>query len=376
MGDAFQLFNPPVPISCFAYNKDKSQLAVSPNSNEVYIYEKAGSGWAAEPKYVLKEHDKLVTGIDWSVDTNRIVTCSQDRNAYVWTWDDKERQWKPTLVILRINRAATQVKWSPGGKKFAVASSARTISVCYFEQDNDWWVSKHIKKPIRSTVLSIDWHPSGSLLAAGSSDFKARVFSAAIKGVDAKPEPTAWGDKNSFGDCLAEFGSSNFGWVHDVSFSADGNQLAWVAHDSTVNFVKAGDSQDKVVTVKTNTLPYRAVLWLTPKSVVAAGHDLNPTLFSNAGSSWALVKQLDQGKVETAAGSSAKDKFRQMDSRGQEADTDTKLKTIHQNSISAIAILDGSRGSVTKFVTAGVDGQLVTWTLKTLEQAISGLKIA
>jgi actin related protein 2/3 complex subunit 1A/1B len=25
-----------------------------------------------------------VTGIDWAPKTNRIVTCSADRNAYVW----------------------------------------------------------------------------------------------------------------------------------------------------------------------------------------------------------------------------------------------------------------------------------------------------
>lgn len=38
----------------------------------------------------------------------------QDRNAYVWTIDDKGK-WKPTLVLLRISRAATCVKWSPNG---------------------------------------------------------------------------------------------------------------------------------------------------------------------------------------------------------------------------------------------------------------------
>jgi len=373
MGDAFQLFNPPVPITTFAFNKDRSKLAVSPNNNEVHIYAKSGNGWNSEPEFVLKEHDKLVTGIDWSPETNDIVTCSQDRNAYVWKWDEKNKSWKPTLVILRINRAATQVKWSPKGDKFAVASSARTISVCYFEKDNDWWVSKHIKKPIRSTVLSIDWHPNGSLLAAGAADFKARIFSAAIKGVDSKPEATAWGDKNSFGDCLAEFGSSNFGWIHEVAFSPDGNSLAWVAHDSTLSVVQAGGQP---VTVKTNTLPYRSLLWLTSKSIVAAGHDLNPTLFSGSGNSWSLVKQLDVGKSEEKGDTSAKDKFRMMTSRGQESDTDTKLRTLHQNAIAIIAAHTGSRDSVKKFVTGGVDGQLITWDVPTLEKSIAGLKIA
>jgi actin related protein 2/3 complex subunit 1A/1B len=113
-----------------------------------------------------------VTSIDWAPNSNRIVTCSQDRNAYVWNWDAANSSWKPTLVLLRINRAATSVKWSPLENKFAVASGARCISICYFEEENDWWVSKHLKKPIRSTVLSLDWHPNNVLLASGAADMK------------------------------------------------------------------------------------------------------------------------------------------------------------------------------------------------------------
>ena len=84
--------------------------------------------------------------------------------------------------------------------KFAVGSGARLISVCYFEQENDWWVSKHVKKPIRSTVNCLAWHPNNVLLAAGSTDFKARVFSAYIKEVEGKPEATPWGKKMTFGE--------------------------------------------------------------------------------------------------------------------------------------------------------------------------------
>jgi hypothetical protein len=62
----------------------------------------------------------------------------------------------------------------------------RTIAVCSFDEENNWWVSKHIKRPLRSTVLAIDWHPNNVLLAAGAADAKAYVFSAFIKGIDAK----------------------------------------------------------------------------------------------------------------------------------------------------------------------------------------------
>jgi actin related protein 2/3 complex subunit 1A/1B len=73
----------------------------------------------------------LITSIDWAPHTNRIVTASQDRNAYVWqqTADPQTGKliWKPTLVLLRINRAATFVRWSPLENKFAVASGARFV---------------------------------------------------------------------------------------------------------------------------------------------------------------------------------------------------------------------------------------------------------
>lgn len=69
------------------------------------------------------KHDKLITAISWAPQTDRIVTCSQDRNAYVWT--KTAEGWKPALVLLRINRAATSVKWSPKEDKFAVGSGAR-----------------------------------------------------------------------------------------------------------------------------------------------------------------------------------------------------------------------------------------------------------
>jgi actin related protein 2/3 complex subunit 1A/1B len=128
----------------------------------------------------------MITSIDWAPKTNRIVTCSQDRNAYVWNYDQSSQTWQPTLVLLRINRAATFARWSSKENKFAVASGANCISICYFEAGNNWWVSEHIRKPIKSTVLSIDWHPNGVLIASGTVDFKARVFSAFIKGIEEK----------------------------------------------------------------------------------------------------------------------------------------------------------------------------------------------
>jgi actin related protein 2/3 complex subunit 1A/1B len=63
-----------------------------------------------------------------------------------------------------------------------------------------------------------------------------RIFGAAIKSVDKKPPATCWGAKAKVGELMAEFGTGSVGggWIHDVSFSADGNQLAYVSHDSSI----------------------------------------------------------------------------------------------------------------------------------------------
>lgn len=62
------------------------------------------------------QHDLLVSGVDWHPVTNKIVTCSHDRNAFVWQYDAATDSWQPTVAMLRINRAALDVKWAPDGK--------------------------------------------------------------------------------------------------------------------------------------------------------------------------------------------------------------------------------------------------------------------
>ncbi|KAJ8950959.1 hypothetical protein NQ317_017570 [Molorchus minor] len=267
------------PITCHAWNKDRTQIAISPNNQEVQIYQRSGLDWKLLD--TLNQHDLRVMGIDWAPNTNRI-----------------DSKWKPTLVLLRINRAATCVKWSPDENKFAVGSGARLISVCYFESENDWWVSKHIKKPIRSTVTSLDWHPNNVLLAAGSTDFKVRIFSAYIKDIEKTPEPTPWGTKMPLGQLMAEFVNSNAGggWVHNVSFSPDGNKVCWVSHDSSINLADATKG-NAVCKLRTEFLPFLSCTWITNRSIVAAGHSCIPIIYEiNENSQLFFVAKLDTSK--------------------------------------------------------------------------------
>lgn len=370
-----------------------TEIAVCPNTNEVQIYNRGPSGW--DLQQTLSEHDKMVTSISWAPRTNRIVTCSQDRNAYVWTLAENG-EWKPVLVLLRINRAATVVKWSPEEDKFAVGSGARTIAVCSFDSENNWWVSKHLKKPLRSTVLSIDWHPNNVLLAAGSADAKARVFSAFIKGIDSKPEPTVWGEKLPFNTVCGEFSSPAGGWVHDVCFSPSGNALAFASHDSTISVVypsAPGEPPAAIRTIRSSTLPYVSMLFATEASLIAAGHDCRPVLFQgDETNGWTFVKSLDdpsssKNLTPTATGASrigggvgrlnteAFNRFRQADTRGGSSissgiggtvgqTNSGELLTVHQNTITGMGVYEwNSDGSVARFFTIARDGKLCIWSL-------------
>ncbi|WVQ93056.1 hypothetical protein IAU59_000120 [Kwoniella sp. CBS 9459] len=395
------------PLTGIAFSPDRSQVAVCPNSNEVLIYARNGDSW--DLKDTLAEHDKLVTAIAWAPNTNRLVTCSQDRNAYVWTHNGTA--WQPALCLLRINRAATCVKWSPNEDKFAVGSGARTIAICSFDEENNWWVSKHIKKPLRSTVLSIDWHPNNVLLAAGAADAKAYVFSAYLKGVDSKPQPGVWGDKLPFGTIAGDFKSPNGGWVHDVAFSPSGDALAFVAHDSSLSVVyPAGPGEPLAahVSVRLPSLPFVSLTFVSESSLIAAGHDCQPVLFSGSSAGWAIAESLDDpassgskpltphatgarpaGGVGRLGNNEAFNMFKAADSRGQRSapapggaptsagltpvGADGLLLTVHQNTITHVEPYEwSSNGDVSKITTAGRDGRLVLWTVPAGKGGLAG----
>eukprot|EP00310_Coccolithus_braarudii_P004007 CAMPEP_0183366784 /NCGR_PEP_ID=MMETSP0164_2-20130417/90059_1 /TAXON_ID=221442 /ORGANISM="Coccolithus pelagicus ssp braarudi, Strain PLY182g" /LENGTH=63 /DNA_ID=CAMNT_0025542587 /DNA_START=13 /DNA_END=201 /DNA_ORIENTATION=- len=55
-------------VTYHAWNKDRTMVALSPNTHEVFIYESNGSEdhskWTK--KYTLDEHTGDIAGIDWS----------------------------------------------------------------------------------------------------------------------------------------------------------------------------------------------------------------------------------------------------------------------------------------------------------------------
>lgn len=153
---------------------------------------------------------------------------------------------------------------------------------------------------------------------------KVRIFSAWIKDIEPKPTPTPWGAKMPLGQLMTEFSNSTGGgkkdlvtlfilihvsslqsysgiyfkavgentnlientfllnvsyplvggWVHSVSFSADGNRVCWVGHDSSLTVADASKEMSKTQ-LKTQYLPFTAVSWVSLNSLVAVVSYMN-----------------------------------------------------------------------------------------------------
>jgi len=388
MGGPQVLFNGDgVPVSAHCWNADRSKVAVSLNDSDVVIMDtasakKSGRGNSsprANANDILKEHDMRVTSIDWAPKSGLIVTCGEDRNAYVWQQTGPGQPWKPCLVVLRINRAATAVKWSPHENKFAVASGANCISVCYFEKENDWWLSKHIKKNIKSTVTCLDWHPNNNLLASGTARFAVNVFAAQVKEVGDQLAPNSpwYSKKPIFGDCVAGFRNLKIGWIHDVAFNAEGTMLAWVSHSSTLSVMNGLNNQE-VFHYKMSELPLLSCVWIAPDSILAAGHGCSPFWFdidANTGKvkSHGRLESKDNGPKTSTSSVNAMKMFRDRDRLGVNNDVSgpggDSGDTIHVKQINTLRIFDADTVS-----SSADDGKIVLWK-NSLDAKMKGLSV-
>mmetsp|Transcript_20213 Transcript_20213/g.26710 ORF Transcript_20213/g.26710 Transcript_20213/m.26710 type:complete len:395 (-) Transcript_20213:460-1644(-) len=381
-------------ISCHAWNSDQSMVAICPNNNEMHIYGNCQSDLTSSwsKLHVLDEHDLAITGMDWSGVNGRLVTCSADRNAFVWTQEEDQGKviWRPSLVILNIDRAATDVRWSPNGLKFACASGAKAVPVCFYESESDWWVSKQVKKH-KSTILALAWHPGSQVIATGCCDFRARLCSVYLENIDDAPIiPPCYTQALPFGEVYGEFVSS--AWVTSLAWSPSGNSLVFTAQDSTIHFISMEGAEPLQQTVRLSGLPYNSSMFLSERSVVAGGHDYAPFLFTSEGPglTWSLHSELqDKGNLSPKSeapkkvGAGISDKlamFQSKITRGQEEAPEVSREEdsgkLHESAITCMQKMTApGSDACRKFCTSALDGRLVIWNLNLLELDLSSLSL-
>uniref|UniRef100_A0A0D3I2P7 Arp2/3 complex 41 kDa subunit n=1 Tax=Emiliania huxleyi (strain CCMP1516) TaxID=280463 RepID=A0A0D3I2P7_EMIH1 len=364
-------------ITIHAWNADRTLLAVCPNDNTIAILkvptaEPLDGPW--ERVATLSEHDALVTGIAWAPTSNKIVTVSQDRNAYVWTQVGGE--WKPSLVILRIAAAATSVQWSPGEEKFAVGSGPKVGPVCSYEGANDFGVWKRIKDP-SSTVGGVGGPPRARFLPTGWLDCRCRGFPAPLRNIDGKKATTPWGAAAKFGTLLYTYEAH--GWVLDVAFSAAGDALALTAQNSTVAVVDmaaaAAGSEGAAQTIRLSELPLTKLLFLPDGQASAALRRLLPPPLPPTAASSCLCRRLPPPPPAAAASScrqvvSARRMFQAAASTGTLDSGAATLASLHQFAVCGLQRFGGRVvQSDAVFTSSALDGKIVGWSAREIAAA-------
>jgi actin related protein 2/3 complex subunit 1A/1B len=153
---------------------------------------------------------------------------------------------------------------------------------------------------------------------------------------------------------LWEYLNNSAGWVHAVCFSPSGDALAFAAHDSSITVVypNGPDQPPKaVLSINTQLLPFMSLIWNGEAEIIAAGYDCEAFRFKGGEGGWQLSGTLE-AKGRPGLGDvreeSALNMFKQMDLKGKAKD-DTKLNTIHQNTIATIRVFESSGSGVSKF---------------------------
>lgn len=382
---AQRLYQFPHPISAIAVSGDCSSIAVCPNSSDVYIYRNGATSWQKEAE--LLAHEQLVAALDWAPSSGLLVSCSYDRNAFVW--QKLASGWERQLVIARLARAALCVAWCRNETKFAIGSGAKGVCVCQYDNENKWWACKHIKKKHSSSVLSVAWHPSSLLLATGSSDMKCRLFTAHLPGEDASRLNDSWCSTTGFGELLAEFEVAG-GWVHDVAWAPAGDWLMACDHNSAVAFCKlnfdagkATPTCEKRQLLQMSGPPLKRILAIHDNLLVAGGWSGTLQVFNKepAGgkNNWSHCVSMGLERVceplETPGVVAQKvNSFKQQVGilRSQPRDTTQgsgdllEPLPVHTNCIVGLHQLQrivATGSCLYQFCSAGVDGRLVLWAV-------------
>merc|ERR1719250_490241 len=124
-----------------------------------------------------------------------------------------------------------------------------------------------------------------------------------------------------------------------------------------------------VMKLRTDLLPMLTLTWLSPNTLVAAGHNCVPITFNlDQGGSVTQGARLEEDKKQESTGASSAMRMFQ-------SELESKLNTTHQNQISELRIHSGTKGSVSTISTCAGDGKLVIWDIKTLANKMNNLKI-
>ena len=370
-------------VACHCWNKDRTQIALATrNSNTIQIYSNCASSKFEDWKLVhtLSGHDLPITSLDWDPNFNRILTCSEDCNAYVWNWE--EGTWIPTLVLLKIKRAALCCRWSPDGRSFAVGSSERKLRICTFNTDQNLWVNPSglhaklereneaetgsetptVSNKSRGSIFCICWDRTGQLLCRGSLDGSMSIVS------------TYYDPSQPIQECPFDITSKDlFGFVfgdkcdvvESIAVSLNNTVIAYADRSSDVHVLEFTGHAMRKQTVHCPSLPFTSLLFVRDDVIVGGGYDGDLHVLSKQSDAWEYrgVADLSSAGGRQGMSSSFKERINKLQS-GMQSKQVKNNSSPHQNMILEIREMQKTGNVVTKISSCGLDGRIVVWNME------------
>ncbi|CAG9317798.1 unnamed protein product [Blepharisma stoltei] len=338
--------NSPLGITCHAWNNIRTQIVVATNSSVLEIYQVRGEEW--DKLYELKEHNQLVSAVDWHPITNRIISCSHDRNVVVWEF---AQEWKPNLVNFYQNRAVLDVSWSARGDKFAVGTGSKLVGVGFPSQVLQGWTTKK-SRCTTSSVTCIRFDPSGLVVAAGSTDMSIVVMTAYIPEVDSSQTASGrFASINTFGDVIYSLAAD--AWVNSLCWSPDATWIAIATHKPSMIFTDLQTPQK----IDLKGRPFLSTTFIGENKIVAGGFDFLPVSFELAGNSWREGKKYESFEEAKAPAGGVKSSFQIIRDQLDQKKGRAQLSTRHKNFITSIRAINQSG-----FSTSDILGNIYLWT--------------
>ena len=380
-------------ITCHCWNKDRTQIALATrNSNDILVYETGKSSKFEDWKLIhtLIGHDLPVTALDWDPNYNRILSCSEDCNAYVWNYENNK--WIPTLVVLKIKRAALCCKWSPNGKAFAVGSSEKKLRICTFNADQNLWVHPsglHVKQEreeepeaadgtptvsnkTRGSIFCVCWDRTGQLLCRGSLDGSMNIVSTYYDPSEPIRDcPFDISTKELFGFVFGD----KCGIVEDIAVNPKNDIIAYTDRNSDTHFLEFKGHIMTKQTVHCPTLPFTSLLFITDRIVAAGGFDNNLHILAKKSDVWEYVGIADTSSPSSSSSvsTSFQERIRMLQSNANVSSvrtvnsrtaTGSTMNGCHKNIIVELQMKTWDGSMCTEISSCGLDGRLVIWNMK------------
>ena len=348
-------------ISCVAFNKDFTQVALSKKDNLIYIYSikdiMKPDTWKL--LYTLDSHFQYISGLDWCPATNRLLSCSYDKTSFVWEFSDKK--WNPNNVVATTKLGYLCCKWNKRGDKFCEGTSAKQLLIGYFNNESKWWMGVNIKAH-KSSVVTCEIDPTSLFVLSGSTDLRIYVSSCYLPKVDDQflndsTKPLA----QEFGQVIYEFKTNC--WVNSVAWLPSGNCGIVAGQDATISVINYSEQKSDVIRCKHS--PATSLIPISDTSFLAVCYDRNIIEYGKEGDSWKIKKTITekgsgaQQKAKSSIVSAQLEKFQKMGNINKDnlAVSTKQAGHLHQSLISSANI----KGK--DMITTDVSGFVKYWKL-------------